>query len=650
MNAPAPPPTTETALELRLPGRLVLWLLAFLPAFLCAYELREHAVDVPVWDDWERVTLLEKHYAGELGLGYLASAHIDHRPLLPRVLTLLLNGATGGDLRAEMGVGFAALVVCGLCLAALVARALPEPRWRLGAVFCLNLLLFSPVQYQNLLWGTQMAYLLPLAFLCIALWGMSHPRLTAAGRFVLGAVCATAATFCFGHGLIVWPVVVCLALLERRGRPATNLALAGALAAVAAAVVWTYFNVGYVNTSQPAHAFGVEPGERPPGVQNLGETLGTERGRERVETYFLTSLGNAYARLFQSDPAAAAPTLGVLVLVLFAGLAAWAFWRGRGGRDFNAVLPWLAAGGFAASNALLGALGRAAISLNRAILPRYASSTGFLGLALVGGGALVLHRWVKAAADPESRARRGGVALAAAVGFAALQVPSWDYGKHKMAAWRDARLEEQFALSYSRLREPEAESRIDKASNWGFVERGLRLLDERGLLAFPVLDEWGWGDMRPLGRELPAARASLWRVVCVGEDLLGVEGWAEFGGAGNRPADGIVFTYRAGGGGWRVFDVLETNPLEAPKAWIGDGHFGAPKPSYAKAKNLVGFGGALRVGALPRGALVEVKAWAVDMAKREALGIKGGVRFDPAALRPGEVLLDKGGADGGDEG
>ena len=105
MHASSEPVPQDSVTELRTLGRISLWLLAFLPALLCGLEIRVHAVDVPVWDDWERAQLLEKHYAGELDLRYRDSAHIVHRSLVPSLLTLVLNGVTGGDLRAEMWVG-----------------------------------------------------------------------------------------------------------------------------------------------------------------------------------------------------------------------------------------------------------------------------------------------------------------------------------------------------------------------------------------------------------------------------------------------------------------------------------------------------------------------------------------------------------------
>jgi hypothetical protein len=622
----------------------LVWLLVFAPAMFCAYQVAKHAVDVPVWDDWERVQLLEKHYAGELDLEYLASAHIDHRPLVPRVLALLLNGTTGGDLRAEMWVGFGAMAIAALLLAAVVARALPAGPWRWGSVFCINLFLFSPVQYQNFLWATQMAYLLPLMCLCFAVWAMGSRRLTVAGKLVSGVVAATVATYCFGHGLIVWPVVVCMALLARDGQGiGRRVALVGSLLVAGAVVVWMYFGWNYVNTSHPAHAFNVEPGERPPGVQNLDVTLGTAEGRKKAKRYFLTSLGNPYARVFQSQPAKAAPKLGGWALVLFGVLAVWAFWRKRKMADFNAMLPWLAVGGFAISNAVLQSLGRAAISLDRAILPRYISSTQFLGIALIGGGAVLLFRWANSTGAAVTQSKRGAVAGGVVVAIAALHVPCWDYGVHKMDAWRAARLQEQFELSYLRLKDPDTVTRVDKETAMPQVKRGVELMAQHGLLDFELMEEWRWGDVVPLDRLLPKTRADVWRANLVRDDLMAIEGWAEFGGDGNRAADGMVLTYRPAKrkGGEKVFGVVETHPLLAPRAWIEDGHFGAPTPSYSKPKNAVGWSGLVDIGDLPEGALL-IKVWAVDMAKREALGLKTTFVLDRSSAQTGTVLVNRG--------
>ena len=84
-------------------------------------------------------------------LGYLASAHIDHRPFFPRVIALAANAVSGGDVRVEIWVGFIAVVAGALGLLLVLRKSLPEAGWCWGTMFALNLIIFSPLQYQNFL-------------------------------------------------------------------------------------------------------------------------------------------------------------------------------------------------------------------------------------------------------------------------------------------------------------------------------------------------------------------------------------------------------------------------------------------------------------------------------------------------------------------
>ena len=46
--------------------RALLWVAAFSPALVTACLVARHAVDVPVWDDLERATLLQRWTEGSL--------------------------------------------------------------------------------------------------------------------------------------------------------------------------------------------------------------------------------------------------------------------------------------------------------------------------------------------------------------------------------------------------------------------------------------------------------------------------------------------------------------------------------------------------------------------------------------------------------
>ena len=77
--------------------------LAFLPGIIIGFGVLNHGANVPVWDDWERGALLEKHYEGTLTFQDLYAPYIDHRMVFPRLVIIGNAHLTGGDLRAEIG-------------------------------------------------------------------------------------------------------------------------------------------------------------------------------------------------------------------------------------------------------------------------------------------------------------------------------------------------------------------------------------------------------------------------------------------------------------------------------------------------------------------------------------------------------------------
>jgi hypothetical protein len=116
---------------------------AFLPAILTGLLVQRFAVNVPVWDDWERVRLIEKFEEGEMTVGDLYASHIEHRMVIPRIVMLMLNKWSGGDLRAEMAVIFATVFATAVAVFLLLRDTLARSGGLLyGTAFCFNLLLF----------------------------------------------------------------------------------------------------------------------------------------------------------------------------------------------------------------------------------------------------------------------------------------------------------------------------------------------------------------------------------------------------------------------------------------------------------------------------------------------------------------------------
>ena len=118
-SADQPPAPTGRRLKQRaLLGLTVL--LVWVPALVTGYLMEHEAVNIPTWDDFERAELIARYHEGTLDWGYLASPHIEHRILVPRLITLANCALGSGDLRNEVWVNFAAMLIISICLARLI--------------------------------------------------------------------------------------------------------------------------------------------------------------------------------------------------------------------------------------------------------------------------------------------------------------------------------------------------------------------------------------------------------------------------------------------------------------------------------------------------------------------------------------------------
>ena len=93
--------------------------------------------------------------------------------------------------------------------------------WRTGtglAAFCL----FCPSQWENFVWGFQVCFVLPglfatLSFVMLLLyWMRSRAALTDCSRYLVASIlAAVAATYSLANGNLLWPLLVCAAILLR---------------------------------------------------------------------------------------------------------------------------------------------------------------------------------------------------------------------------------------------------------------------------------------------------------------------------------------------------------------------------------------------------------------------------------------------------
>ena len=186
------------------------------PVALAACLVARYGVDVPFWDEWTIAEFLQKIDGGTLTASALLSQHNEHRMLVPRIIQLAVAFGVGWDTRILMWVS-QGLLLAGLSGCVVLWRRSLEHRATWPATISLALvalLLFSPAQHQNLLWGFQICFFIPAACLLASTIIISSPKATLGLSLAAASVLSTTATFSIFPGLLTWPLTACAALLR----------------------------------------------------------------------------------------------------------------------------------------------------------------------------------------------------------------------------------------------------------------------------------------------------------------------------------------------------------------------------------------------------------------------------------------------------
>jgi hypothetical protein len=510
-------------------AHLLVALAAFSPLAASGLLVAGHAVEVPVWDDLERATLLDAWKRGTFDWASLYSPEIERRLAVPRLITLINARWLGGTLALEHAVIFALVALTALALHALLRRSFSErPAALFGLTLLANLLLFSPLRWETFLWAARIGLAVPPLALVLSLLVL-RTRWRPATRLGACAPLCLAATWSFSHGLILWAVIFAYALLGRSfasPRARAFFLAAWALASLAILVPqWTAHD----------HPDRTDRGRGSLEERAAGPGLATPPHRAvRAALLGAEILGATLSRTAATSPERVAPLAGAALLATFALLAFYAVVHFREAELCDPWLPWIALGGFAVTVCLIDALLRSALDEGRsALIPRDLGASTYLLLATSVLAALLVEdlsrrrpAWAGALAPLPA------LALGALVGFLLLQ---WPLGVEGMREWKSARLQARTSILFLDHFEPRHWGRIHGVPEVG--RRLLRQLDATGFLR-PRLLEQPTLDAFERGAPLSEDAAAVGKPAARGERLE-VNGHAWLPDAGRR-ADGVL--------------------------------------------------------------------------------------------------------------
>ena len=173
---------------------------------------------LPHWDEW---ALFDRLATGQgWSLPWLWAQHNEHRILVPKLFFLadvdLFRGTQVFLLASIFLIQLLQVALLSFSLRTL--GAMRGAAWRTGTgliAYCI----LCPTQYENLLWGFQLQFVIPAAMATLALLALLlYCREARVGLLVLSIAAATIATWSLANGMLLWPLLLLAALLLRMGR------------------------------------------------------------------------------------------------------------------------------------------------------------------------------------------------------------------------------------------------------------------------------------------------------------------------------------------------------------------------------------------------------------------------------------------------
>lgn len=343
-----------------------------IPAIILGLLVLKYGVNVPYMDQWYTpVHVLVKVSQGNLSFSDLIEQHNESRIFFPRLLFIGLAYLTDWNVRYEMLVTFmlACIVSYNICYLSRVTVGSNLKKWLILA-FISNLLIFSPMQWENWLWGIQLIVFVPIACITTCMV-IAYSRLSNLTKLIGCILLSTLSTFSYANGILCWIIVFPVLYLSLTSFPdKLNKQKWFVLVWIAAfalnAILYFY------NYKKPAsHPSFLEPVAHP--LKSL--------------SYFLSFVGAplGFGNLL------AGQILGALLLLLFcfACLYLLKYWQ-----NLSLVLRlniWLMIGAYTIISGLITTIGRVGFGIEQSLSSRYTTFSVYLTISVIYSVAIILE-------------------------------------------------------------------------------------------------------------------------------------------------------------------------------------------------------------------------------------------------------------------
>jgi hypothetical protein len=560
---------------------------ALVAACAPAWLILKYGVDVPYWDQWDIAPFFEKLAHGSLTLSDLFAQQNEYRQFFPNLLFVALGLLTGWNVKYEMLVSL--LLACLVCfnVRRLGAQTADGRSCELVLFPLASLLIFSPIQFENWLFGVQVIYFVPIACITTGLLAAYSERMGARVALLACACLSVFSTFSSANGLLCWVVLPPALLVARPSARAAArrwLPLWGAGFALCVAV--------YV------YAFR-SPASHP----STSEAL---RHPFDALVYFVALLGGPLA--VGRRPLAFAIVVGACALLTYALACAYLFKFRDDRAMLRRAMAWAALGAYSLGTASMVTVGRLGFGVSQSLTSRYTTFSLYLLVALV----YLLPYILKDASRRGYLAARYGALLKRLAAVAAVLLLLAHVAvfvlvvRHSATNWRRGLLRSKACLLFIEVAPEERCLAEGLYPNVSVLRERAEMLDRIGYLRPPLIRGGRMRDLAAAGGcsddygSFDRLSADAGAYVAAGSARLP---------HGGQPADAVILAYGRGEEDQMAFALAEVGGTSNEGIVVS-----RDDPQWRKT---------FSAAALPAGPRVEFTAWAFDATEGKAYRLCG---------------------------
>lgn len=185
-----------------------------IPAVGYLVFLRHYQVNAVWQDQWDDIPVIRQSFLHFPDWSSLWAQHADNRLLFPNLIVVALAHTVNYNIDVEEFLS--ALMLFGATALLIASHKRRSPNTPLLYYCPIAFLTLSIAQYQNTLWGFQMAWYLVLLTLALTIFVLDRPSL-GWPTFLVALLVAVVGSYSSVQGLLIWPVG--LILLYHRRRP-----------------------------------------------------------------------------------------------------------------------------------------------------------------------------------------------------------------------------------------------------------------------------------------------------------------------------------------------------------------------------------------------------------------------------------------------